>query len=105
MSNHLLSSCFKAGLCRFLPDPLCCCVHCADNLKLTFPMAVAAGQMAWGLHAGSQGYSKAPNGGLTLVQENLQWVTNYLSLAQGNNSGYVVQVSSPMHSWLTLPVD
>lgn len=57
-------------------------------------MAVAAGQMAWGLYAGSKGYSSAPNGGLTMVQENLQWATNYLSLAQGNNSGYVVQVRS-----------
>ncbi|KAK9805406.1 hypothetical protein WJX73_001936 [Symbiochloris irregularis] len=65
-----------------------------NNLKMTFPMAIAAGQMAWGLWAGSSGYNAAPNGGLTLAQENLQWATNYLSLAQGNDSGYVVQVGN-----------
>lgn len=72
----------------------------ADNLKLTFPMAIAAGQMAWGLYAGGSGYDAAPMG-LTMVQENLQWAANYLSLAQGNNTGYVVQVRRPCQDGFT----
>lgn len=65
----------------------------ADNLKLTFPMATAATQIAWGLYASPGGFERSGQG-LSYAVDNLQWVTNYLGLCANNGSYVVAQVRS-----------
>ena len=60
-------------------------------------MAIAAGQIAWGLSASPQGFSSSGQG-LDYAVDNLQWVSNYLGLCGTNATYFVAQVGKKSSS-------
>ena len=75
------------------------CGLCAGNLKLTFPTAVAATQLAWGMLAAPEGYSSSPSTSAHLAS--LQWATDYLMACRPSANQFVAQVRTFMVPFLS----
>lgn len=69
--------------CRYMSSGSSDSVHgCADNLKLTFPIAAAVFQMAWGV-------ASLPSSGAGVNQQiftEMRWATDYLLACFGNTT-------------------
>ena len=65
-----------------------CAVH-AGNLKLTFPIAIAATQLAWGMIAAPGGFAGSPSTAAHLAS--LKWGTDYLMACRPSTTDFVAQ--------------
>ena len=66
----------------------------AGNLKLTFPTAIAATQLAWGMIAAPGGFSGSASTGAHLAS--LKWGTDYLMACRPSSTEFVAQVISSL---------
>ena len=65
-----------------------CGMH-AGNLKLTFPIAIAATQLAWGMIAAPGGFAGSPSTAAHLAS--LKWGTDYLMACRPSPTEFVAQ--------------
>ena len=68
------------------------CAVNAGNLKLTFPIAIAATQLAWGMIAAPGGFAGSPSTAAHLAS--LKWGTDYLMACRPSTTDFVAQASN-----------
>ena len=71
--------------------PIIIFLSCAGNLKLTFPTAIAATQIAWAMIAAPGAFASSPSTSAHL--SSLQWGTDYLMACRPTSWDFVAQVS------------
>ena len=68
----------------------------AGNLKLTFPIAIAATQLAWGMIAAPGGFAGSPSTAAHLAS--LKWGTDYLMACRPSTTDFVAQARNTVHA-------
>ncbi len=81
----------KTQSCSAVCAPLTACYAAAGNLKLTFPIAVAATQLAWAMIAVPGAFASMPSTKAHLAS--LKWGTDYLLACRPSSTEFVAQVS------------
>ena len=91
----------KTQSCSAICTPLTACYTVAGNLKLTFPIAIAATQLAWAMIAVPGAFDSTPSTKAHLAS--LQWGTDYLMACRPSSTVFVAQVSPGLKLWHPLP--
>ena len=81
----------KTQSCSASCTPLTACYTVAGNLKLTFPTAIAATQLAWAMIAVPGAFTSTPSTKAHLAS--LKWGTDYLLACRPSSTEFVAQVS------------
>jgi hypothetical protein len=87
LQTHMM----KTQSCSAVCAPLTACYTVAGNLKLTFPIAVAATQLAWAIITVPGAFASTPSTKAHLAS--LKWGTDYLLACRPSSTEFVGQVS------------
>ena len=80
----------KTQSCSATCTPLTACDTAAGSLKLTFPVAIAATQLAWAMIAVPGAFASTPSTKAHLAS--LKWGTDYLLACRPSSTEFVAQV-------------